>query len=258
MTLNQTEWNMHIRPPALEEDWRLVDGARGLPNDQQIRKLAGFTDANHGDQRDDTAAWRTPMHRAVGLFGERAFARVFNLPMDQQVRHFGNGRTNATIIKPDGREVKVDVITRTPLPNGDLPDMTIKRQGMRDLADVRVLIIWLGDGNEPVFAGWISRQRAESVGALMTFKSGITNRVVPIGLLTPMWMMMLWHDPHHPLAYPSDEPLPLLTAGMQFAGGVEHGIASSIDMLTTPPIDSVQVQLFDAPAAPPKKADRYG
>ena len=166
-------------------DWSATDARLGLPNDAQLAKLAKSIDASHRKQTDKTASWRTDDHRLIGLLGERAAARWLNLPMDLRIRKTGNRTAN--LVKRHYPHHIIDVITRRPLANGDMPDLTRRiREGNLTNLDALVLVVWLGDAYEPWIAGWLPEIELWRSGERQRFATGITNLVAPIGALYPM------------------------------------------------------------------------
>lgn len=166
-------------------DWSDVDARLGLPSDTQLRKLAKSIDASHRKQTDRTANWRTDEHRLIGLLGERAAARWLGLPMDLRIRKTGNRTVN--LVKRTYPHTLIDVITRRPLANGDMPDLTRRiREGNLTNLDALVLVVYLGEQYEPWIAGWLPEIELWRSGERQRFQAGITNLVAPIGALYPM------------------------------------------------------------------------
>lgn len=180
--------------PAL--DWSAVDARLGLPNDAQLRKLASAIDASHRKQKDRTANWRTDEHRLIGLIGERAAARWLNLPMDLRIKKHGNKTVN--LVHRHYPHTLIDVITRRPLANGDMPDLTRRvKEGNLTNLDALVLVVYLGEQYEPWIAGWLPEIELWRSGERQRFQAGITNLVAPIGALYPMndlWEQMYGHE----------------------------------------------------------------
>lgn len=187
------------------QDWQETDLDLGLPTDREIERLA---DMMH---RVKTTAGRrdvTPERRAISLYGERHFARVFRLRMDLTIRKFGNSRRNFRL--RDG--TTVDVITRIPPKHQPVPDLTLTTS-TRSRVDVLVLIAWHGKFMEPEFVGWIEeaifRRRAE----VKAFHGiGTENYVLSPGLLNPgIHDLMARHNPRSKYALPPERPTPSRT-----------------------------------------------
>jgi len=188
-------WNRAIFDPDLENDWSATDKRLWLPTDDEVQRLARTINASHRGQHNETKAWPADF-REVGLYGERAMCRVFNAPMDTAVRRYGSGRAN--VILNDG--TRVDVMARRVLRNRQLPDLTRRVKGHRKLADVVVLVVWVGRGWEPVFLGWLRDEEVAERGEVRSFQNGNPNYVVPASSLNSMFYLMERHDPASPLA----------------------------------------------------------
>lgn len=222
------------------KDWREQDRRWGLPSDLQIERLAQQIDAAHARfrQKDGTAAWRKPEHRAIGLYGERHVARVLGLPMDLTVRPYGSRRKN--LVLRDG--TTVDVVTRQPLRDGSYPDLTRKTSGRRWKVDALVLVVWHGRHFEPEVPGFIYDQDLLRLGTPGTYRDGITNVVAPVGLLSPLRHLAARHDPGSPYAREgSDWLLSDLAAQREEAG--EDGPEPETPTPTQP-------SLFDVASVP--------
>jgi hypothetical protein len=192
---NRETWNTAIFDPIPESDWDGIDRRLGLPSDEQIMRLAERINESHAGQRNETGPWPVDF-RQVGLFCERAFARVFRTPMDTAIRRYGSGRVNATL--NDG--TRVDVVGRRLRRDRQLPDLTRRVRGHRQSADVCCLILWVGRAWEPVFLGWLPDGEIKERGEKRTFQTGNTDYVVPVARLNTMADLMRRHRPDDPLA----------------------------------------------------------
>jgi hypothetical protein len=192
---NVDYWNRDIFDPQPEVGWDDVDFRRYLPSDAHILRLAEDMSGAHTGQQDETKRWPSDF-RALGLYGERAFARVFDLTMDTAIRRYGSGRKNAVL--SDG--TTVDVMTRRLLRNRQVPDLTRRVKGYRKLADVACLVLWVGSGWEPVFLGWVPDEEIKERGTVRAYQDGNPNYVLPSSALRPMWALMAMHNPDSPLA----------------------------------------------------------
>jgi hypothetical protein len=137
--------------PMETQDWTAVDRYLGLPDNVRLMRFAKAIDENHRGQADGTSAWRSPKHRYVGLFGERAFARIFELPMDLRILKYGNRRKNFTL---KGNRV-VDVVTRTwetGLSGGPMPELTIRHKP-KPTGKIMMLVYYQGEHLEPCIKG---------------------------------------------------------------------------------------------------------
>lgn len=195
MIPNVDYWHHNVFDYVPEEDWSEVDARFGLPDDGRIQHLARMMSQGHTGQHNETGKWPSDF-RELGLYGERAFARVFGVRMDTAIKRFGNGRVGATLA--DG--TRVDVMTRRVLRNRQLPDVTRRVKGHRKAADVVVLIVWSGTGWEPAFLGWLYDNEVKERGDIRSFQDGNPNYVVPNYLLNPMHLLMRMHNPGHALA----------------------------------------------------------
>lgn len=173
------------------QDWSRTDYLLGLPDDERLLRFAKAIENSHKDQADATRTWRTLENRVIGLKGERAFARVFNLRMDLQIKKFGNYRVNFEI----RGGTKIDVVTRSLQPHGVYPELTIRHKAKSRSQLILYLIIWGSDSVEPMHAGWITEQEAQRTGRVETFKSGIVNTVVSMGQLNDPTTLLRLHDP---------------------------------------------------------------
>jgi len=183
--------------PLEAQDWSAVDRFLGLPSNNKLWDIARLMDQNHKGQTDSTAAWRTAEHRFVGLAGERAFARIFELKMDFRLLRYGNQRQN---FKLKGGTV-VDVVTRTwknPLNPTIQPELTIRHKGSPSSKKTMVLVYWCGSTYEPCIVGWITEKEAHRVGREDQFKDGIVNIVVSPPLLNDPVELLLQHKPESP------------------------------------------------------------
>jgi len=190
---NRTIWNAAIGEPIPEQDWYTTDRVLHLPSDGEIRRLARTITAMHQGQADETKHWPVDF-REVGLFCERAFCRVFRTRMDMGVKRYGSARVNTKL--RDG--TRIDVVGRR-LYHGTLPDLTRKVSGARQAADACVLVLWHGEGTEPVFLGW-EWDRTIKTYPTQSFQIGGKSYVVPVAKLRPMHELMARQDPFHPLA----------------------------------------------------------
>lgn len=174
------------------KDWTVIDRKLNLPSDDRIRKIAA-------DWNDRKAAnqHRQPIvedHRLVGLLGERAFARTFRLPMDLRKLTYGNRRRNFTL----KNGAKVDVVTRRPIHGYGQPELAVPMD-TRGRVDFWVLCVWLGDGFEPDFSGFIPEEEATKRGRIVQFhERGVPNIVVRGEWLAPIEGLLWMHRPTHP------------------------------------------------------------
>lgn len=183
--------------PLETQDWQAVDRYLGLPSTERLWAIARMMDDNHRGQADSTAAWRTAEHRFIGLAGERAFARIFELPMDFRLLRYGNKRQNFKL--KDG--TVVDVVTRTwqnPLNPVIQPELTIRHKGSPSSKKTMVLVYYCGPTYEPVIVGWITEKEAHRVGREDQFKDGIVNVVVGRPLLKDPVELLSRHKPESP------------------------------------------------------------
>jgi hypothetical protein len=181
-------------PAPLEtQDWSRVDQRLRLPDNARLMRIAKAIDETHKGQADGTAGWRTSKNRYVGLFGERAFGRIFELPMDLRLLRFGNRRRNFTL--RDG--TVVDVVTRTwesGYSGGPMPELTIRHKE-RPSKKVLMLVYYQGEQLEPLIRGYISDKEAFDIGRVEEFREGIENIVVsPADLHHPIDMLRQ-HNP---------------------------------------------------------------
>lgn len=200
-----------------EHDYRITDLEIGLPDDDQIERLAARMEKLHRGSKS-TTVFREG-HRKIGLLGERHVGRTFRLKMDLRLLPNGSRRVNFTL--RDG--TTVDVITRTMLKSGAYPDLTMKRKG-RNRADVLLLCVWHGYGFEPELVGWIDRNDLERHGRVENYR-GEDNYVAHAGELRPIWELMERHRPEWALAMrleeertldiPAPAPKPVSTAPVQ-------------------------------------------
>lgn len=195
MIANQDYWNQAAFDPEPESEWSGPDALLMLPDDPQIIRLASRVNAAHKGQRNETGSWPVDF-RQVGLFCERAFARVFRTAMDTSVKRFGSGRRNAVL----NNGMSIDVIGRRIRPDKSLPDLTRKVSGYRQAADACVLIVWVGRGWEPVFLGWIRDYEVKEKGQIRSFQKGGQSYVVDQALLRPMTELMALQRTNDPLA----------------------------------------------------------
>lgn len=180
-----------ITTPMETQDWREFDRVLHLPSNEQLRTLAAIIDRNHLGQRDMTEAWRSIEHRFIGLFGERAFGRIFALGMDTRVLKHGNRRKNFTL----SNGWVVDVVTRSwGMLGRNMPELTIRQGGKSGKTDALCLVFYNGEEIEPNLVGWISKREAQAVGRIDEFREGIVNLVVPIGALHPMSELLEKHN----------------------------------------------------------------
>lgn len=203
---NVDYWNHSIFDPVPEAGWEDADRRLWLPSDDEIERLAHTINDAHTGQRNETKPWPADF-RALGLYGERAFSRVFETRMDTAIRRYGSGRKNATLA--DG--TTVDVMTRRLLRSKAVPDLTRRVKGFRKLADVCCLVLWVGRGWEPVFLGWLEEGLIKEHGEVRAYQDGNPNYVVPAAKLRPMWELMARHRPDSLLAQPETaaaEPIP--------------------------------------------------
>lgn len=183
--------------PLEAQDWTAVDRYLGLPNNERLWKIARMMDENHKGQSDSTAAWRTAEHRFIGLAGERAFARIFELPMDFRLLRYGNARQNFKL--KDQRVV--DVVTRSwanPLNPSIQPELTIRHKGYKTSEKIMVLVYYCGSLYEPIIVGWITEREAHQVGREDQFRDGITNVVVSPAQLHDPVELLSQHKPESP------------------------------------------------------------
>lgn len=188
-----------VEPPS---DWSAVDYRLGLPSNAQVERLAELIDAAHTRHRqpDETARWRNPVHRQMGLYGERHIARLLNLRMDLSIKPYGNQRRNLVL----ANGTVLDVVTRSMLKNGSYPDLP-RKVGSRGRVDALVLVVWHGTTYEPEVPGWVPEPEMIERGALQRWKDGIENIVVPVGLLDPFWTLAELHNPDSYFACPESD-----------------------------------------------------
>lgn len=182
--------------PLETQDWTEIDRRLRNPDNARLMRLAKAMDENHKGQADGTATWRTHKNRYVGLFGERAFGRIFDLPMDLRLMRYGNRRKNFTL--RDG--TVIDVVTRswqTGLAGGPMPELTIRHKE-RVTKKVLVLCYYQGEHLEPLLKGWITHKEANEIGRVEQFKDGIENIVVSPAYLHPMIDLLRRHSPQSP------------------------------------------------------------
>jgi hypothetical protein len=182
--------------PLETQGWTDIDRHLRLPNNARLMRIAKAIDNNHKGQADGTAGWRTTKNRYVGLYGERAFARIFELPMDLALKRFGNQRRNFELRSG----VTVDVVTRSweaGLSGGPMPELTLRHK-QRPTGKVLVLVYYQGEHLEPLIKGWITEKEAHEIGRVDQFKEGIENVVVAPYDLHDMVELLRAHDPTSP------------------------------------------------------------
>lgn len=183
--------------PIETQDWTAVDRHLRLPDNVRLMRIAKAIDENHKGQKDATAKWRTEKNRYVGLFGERQFARIFELPMDLALKKYGNQRRNFAL--SDG--TVVDVVTRTweaGLSGGPMPELTIRHKE-RPRGKVLVLVYYQGEHLEPVIIGHITEKEAHEVGRVESFPGReIENIVVAPYDLHSSVELLIAHKPNSP------------------------------------------------------------
>jgi hypothetical protein len=205
MMPNREFWNRAIWDWVSQTDWEDVDARLGLPDDDELLRMAGMIDAMMVNRDQESQHFRRPEHRQNGLYAERAFCRVFGVRMNSRINRYGSGRVNAVLT--DG--TKVDVVGRAIRRNGQLPDLTWRLSGNRFLADVCVLVFWIGRCCEPVFLGWIDSARVKTVGDIVHYQNMPKAYAVPPERLLPMHLLMQRHNPRHPLADPASDNGPI-------------------------------------------------
>lgn len=140
--------------------------------------------------------------RRIGLFGERAFARIVGLPMDEKSRPGGSRRINFRLA--DG--TTIDVVTRRPWgPTGRTPDLVVPTSTAGSV-DVWVLCEYIGPNFEPNFLGWVEEAVAIATAERVIFR-GASDRYrenfrIRYGELNPMWQLFARHNPDLPEAQP--------------------------------------------------------
>lgn len=182
--------------PIETQDWTAIDRYLRLPDNARLMRIAKAMDDNHKGQRDATETWRTNRNRYIGLFGERAFSRIFGLPMDVALKRFGNHRRN--FLLRDG--TVIDVVTRSweaGLSGGPLPELTIRHKA-KPSGKTLVLIYYQGEQLEPLIKGYITEQEAHEIGRVDQFRDGIENIVVAPYDLHDASALLRMHDPSSP------------------------------------------------------------
>jgi hypothetical protein len=177
-------------PKEPAKDWHAIDRKLSLPNDREVARIAERWNSQKAasQHRPEIVA----DHRLVGLFGERAFARYFRLPMDLMERRTGSRRSNFTL----SNGWVVDVVTRRPIHGHAQPELAVPAD-TRGKVDVWVLVTWLGTESEPIFTGWITETAAVASGRLVQFHDrGVVNRVVEPFLLAPIEALLYHHKPN--------------------------------------------------------------
>lgn len=177
-------------PEVPARDWHSVDRKLALPTDRDVKRIADAWNSQKSasQHRPEIVA----DHRLVGLFGERAFAREFRLPMDLKERVHGSKRSNFTL----SNGWVVDVVTRRPIHGHGQPELAVPAD-TRGRVDVWVLVVWLGAEWEPVISGWITETAAVAHGRLVKFhERGVVNRVVEHYLLAPIEALLYQHRPN--------------------------------------------------------------
>lgn len=174
-------------------DWTLTDRALQLPDDNELTMLAGLMDDVHQGQPDPTAAWREPSHRLIGLAGERQVARYLRVPMDTTVKPEGSARANLVL----SSGVPVDVVTRTRLRFGGLPDLTLKvRDANKSKQDmILVLAMFKSGGEDPELLGWAWQSKVVKTGIKKTFTGKLENYILRVDQLEPMHLLFTYHTP---------------------------------------------------------------
>jgi len=183
---------MNQLPYVPVKDWTEVDRRVGLPDDDQIRAIADRWNSQktQNQHRPEIVA----DHRLVGLLGERAFARMFRLPMDLADKRHGSRRANFRL----SNGWIVDVVTRRPIHGVRHPELAVP-EDTRGTADVWVLCVWLGEQYEPHVAGWIPEPEGRRRGRIQQFhEKGVPNVVVGRGWLAPMSGLLWYHRASHP------------------------------------------------------------
>jgi hypothetical protein len=177
------------RIPA--KDWRDLDRKLNLPTNDQLADIA--IRWNRAKDPEQHRPFIKEDHRYIGLLGERAFARMFRLPMDLRNMKHGNRRANFTL----SNGYRVDVVTRRPFGKGKWPELAVPMD-TRAKVDVWVLCVWLGEEWEPTFTGWITEDAARRYGRIEQFhKRGVPNYVVDTYLLAPIGGLWPFHRVAH-------------------------------------------------------------
>lgn len=174
-------------------DWQLTDRALHLPNDNELTLLAGLMDDVHDGHHDESANWRSPSHRLIGLAGERQVARYLRLPMDTAVRPDGSDRCNFVL----SSGTKVDVVTRSRLRFGGMPDLTLKvRDAAKSKEDmILVLVLFKGGAEAPEPLGWAWQSTLVKHGRKVVFTGKLENYVLRVDQLNPMHLLFTYHSP---------------------------------------------------------------
>lgn len=162
--------------PIETQDWTAIDRHLRLPDNARLMRIAKAMDENHKGQADATEGWRTNRNRYIGLFGERAFGRIFGLSMDLTLKRYGNRRKNFAL--RDG--TVIDVVTRSweaGFSGGPMPELTLRHKA-KPSGKTLVLIYYQGEQLEPLIKGYITEKEAHEIGRVDQFRDGIENIVV--------------------------------------------------------------------------------
>lgn len=215
--------------PIEAQDWKAVDRYLGLPNNERLWSIAKQIDDLHKGQRDSTESWRTREHRFIGLAGERAFARIFELKMDFRLLRWGNARQNFRL--RDGRVV--DVVTRTwqnPLNPAIQPELTLRHKGNKTSNKTLVLVYYCGNHYEPIIVGHITEKEAREIGREDQFRDGIENIVVSPVLLNDPVELLIDHKPQSPWIRAHSERQAMIRAAITHMEELESKKAQQTEM----------------------------
>lgn len=142
-----------------------------------------------------------PDYRMVGLWCERHFARVIQVPMPLRLNPHGNRRR--AFVLGDG--TTVDVIGRR-VPQGHIyPDLT-RRHDARHRVDALVLVAFNGWDAEPEIVGWQTEHYVKTEGVVGEYRSGVPNYTVSWRALESISTLAERHAINHPLAGKDERP----------------------------------------------------
>ncbi len=161
--------------------WADVDKRLGLPDDHGLRLIAAERDAQKAGSKNTTILGNN--HRVISLFGERQFAREFNLPMDlrQYGPYRGSGRVNFRT-----KAGPVDVVTARGVPTQRMPDLKIMENAKTVPGLICVLAHFDGKTDHVTLCGFIGDAHARTFPVVTWGRHGARGHVVPFRELEAM------------------------------------------------------------------------
>lgn len=184
-------------PRFAPRDWSTIDRRLGIPSDEQLRVFAEQVDRQHHGKSSTVAL--APNYRLRGLWCERHFARMMQLPMPLVLNPRGNRRQGFRL--DDG--TTIDVIGRAPAKSTVYPDLT-RRADVNHRVDALVLVCFNGWESEPEVIGWVPEMYAMTAGSLVELKQAdgrvVHNYLLSWRKLRSISELAEKHSPAHPLA----------------------------------------------------------